>query len=251
MQNNFYYEKKADEPYYFNFHYAINNTMIAHFHKNLEMMFVAKGIVNAKVDGVERKLSCGDIAIINPCNIHYYNGEEDSEVYILVYGSVFKYLGQNEKDDVVFNNFLLHNDKTYKIFDLLKVLIKENNLNIEMKTGFINYLHGLLKLIYKDDLIQKKSSINDFSNVLLYISKNSTEDLNIEEVALKFGYSKNYFSYLFNKYTGMHFRQYVNAIRLELVEELLLHNDNISICDAVLSCGFNSMNTYYRAKEKQ
>lgn len=251
MQENLFYEKQADDLYYFNFHYARNNTMKAHFHKNVEMLFVIKGTVKAIINGEEGILNNNDIAISNGCDIHYYLGDSDSEVYVLVFGNIFRYKKANENDEQHFKNYLYHNDKTYKIFDLLKMFYKEKNPNLNLKVGFINYLYGLLTDIYSDKIMKKNTSNNDFSNILFYISKNASQELRIEDIAKRFGYSKNHFSSLFNKYMGIHFREYLNSIRLECVEEIINNNPNVSICDAVLSSGFNSMNTYYRAKKKK
>jgi AraC-like DNA-binding protein/quercetin dioxygenase-like cupin family protein len=249
MQENCFYEKKADDLNYFNFHFAKNNTMKAHFHKNVEMLFVVKGNVKVKINGEEGNLQDHDIAICNGCDVHYYFGDPDSEVYVLVYGNIFKYHIQNDNNEQVFKNFLYHTEGTERIFKLLEMFYQEKNPNFEMKIGFINYLYGLITSTYQECIIKKRSSSNEFSNILLFISQHALEDLQIEDIASRFGYSKNHFSFLFNKYMGMHYRQYINCIRLERVEELMNSNPKMSICDAVLSCGFGSMNTYYRTKE--
>jgi len=251
--NNLFYESKADERYYFNFHVATHNVISAHFHSNTELLFVKKGQVKVSINGKEAILKEGDISVSNGFDVHYYLGEKDSEVYVLVHGKSYKSKTPLDDKKKVFSNFLFKRNGSEEIFDLLSMFYKhfDNSVeNFELKIGFINYLYGLLIKYYPDEIVSKTSTGNDFSQILVYISENSNKDIKIEEVSKMFGYSKNHFSMIFNKFIGMHFRDYINRLRLEKMEEIIKNDPNISICDAALSCGFNSLNTYYRAKKR-
>lgn len=251
MLEKSFYESQADEMYYFNFHYATNNIMPAHFHSNTEMLFVNKGRVKVIINGKEAILKKNDIAISNAFDVHYYLGDVDSEVYVLVYGNIYHSKSPMEKNNKVFDNFLYHNEGTKEIFELLQMFYgQKSDDNFELKLGFINYLYGLLLKHYPNQVIDKDKADKEFSTILLYVSKNSNKNIKLDDVAKKFGYSKNHFSMIFNKITGMHFRDYLNRIRLEKMEEIMKNDSNLSICTAALNCGFNSLNTYYRAKNK-
>lgn len=248
--NNLYYEKLADSTNYFNFHYANNNTIAAHFHKNIEILFVNKGKVDVIINGKKEVLSKYDIAFSNNFDVHYYYGSLDSEVYVLVFSSDFLY--KNSKlGNKIFKNFLFSCDGSKEIYcflSLFKQQMQKNN--IEMQIGFINYLFGLLIKHYSNDLLDKNEDMNKYAKMLQYIYENSAEDLNLTDVANKFGYTKNYFSLLFKKVTGFHFRDYINKVRIEKINELITIGTSTSICDLALSNGFNSLNTFYRAKNK-
>lgn len=251
MKNNIFYESIADDIHYFNFHYAVGNVVPAHFHSNTEMLFVAKGNVKVMVNGKEAILGKNDIVISKGFDVHYYLGEEDSEVYVLVYGDIYKKMSPYDKNNKVYENFLFAREGTEEVFSLLEFFYSHSeNASFELKIGFINFLHGLLEKFYSDKILKTKNVENELAKILIYVQENSNRDIKIDEVARMFGYSKNYFSILFNKITGMYFRDYLNRVRLEKMESLMKNDKSISVCSAALSCGFNSLNTYYRAKKK-
>lgn len=251
--NNLFYESKADERYYFNFHMASNNVISAHFHNNTEFLFVKKGCVKVSINGKEAFLKEGDISISNAFDVHYYLGEKDSEVYVLVHGKSYKYKTPLDDKNKVFSNFLFKREGSEEIFALLNMFYRHfdhENDSFALKIGFINYLYGLLLKYFSDEVVSKTNTGNDFSQILVYIAENSNKDIKIEDVSKMFGYSKNHFSMIFNKFIGMHFRDYINRLRLEKMEETIKNDPNISICNAALNSGFNSLNTYYRAKKR-
>lgn len=96
---------------------------------------------------------------------------------------------------------------------------------------------------------ENQSSDKLIIDLLRYLDKHFTENISVESVAERFGYSKNYLSTLFNKYTGMRFSDYLNRLRIrETVKRM--ENSSVGITSVALDCGFNSLNTYYRAKQK-
>ena len=86
-------------------------------------------------------------------------------------------------------------------------------------------------------------------DILEYIKKNSEKELTLPGVAEIFGYTPNYFSSLFNKLVGMSFNDYLNYIRYTRASEIILLQ-GCAVTNIAMKCGFGSMNTYYRAKNK-
>ena len=84
-----------------------------------------------------------------------------------------------------------------------------------------------------------------------YLDAHYMEDLKLDDLSSYFGYTKNYFSMLFNRLTGKHFREYLNELRVEKMNKLMTENKNMTVTYAALSSGFGSLNTYYRAIGKK
>ena len=249
MKTNVYYEVEADDISHFNFHYAIGYIVPAHFHNNTEIIFVNKGEFNATINGKEIVAHEHDIIIVNSFDVHYYTPNIDCEFYVLVFGDSYKY-----ESKILFENYLESINNSTEIFKLLEVFYnlynEQEKKNFSQKIGFINLVLGILEKVYADKIIKTKYLQNDFTEILKYIQENSESNLQISEISMRFGYSKTYFSSLFSKMTGMCFRDYLNRIRLEKLEYFLKKNTKISICEAALKCGFGSLNSYYRAKNK-
>lgn len=62
-------------------------------------------------------------------------------------------------------------------------------------------------------------------DILVYIDRHSQENINIEELAHKYNMSYSYFAKLFLKHYGQSCKQYIEFIRLNKVENLLLFTD--------------------------
>ncbi len=242
--NEEFYETYTDNNYYFNFHSAKNNLMPAHYHGSTEIIFVKKGRVKVIVSGKERILTAKEIAVFNRFDVHCICGEEFSDLYVLVFNEMFYPKFARGR---VLENFLSVGENTENIFSLLDYFyrLRENSTRM-MQAGFIELLLGILYNSYstheKDD-----NGTDYYIQILMYINKNCSESLTLESIASHFGYTKHYFSMLFNKFTGMHLRDYINRLRVERVIAYKKEHPDEPISRAAFSCGFNSLNTYYRA----
>ena len=68
-------------------------------------------------------------------------------------------------------------------------------------------------------------------------------------MAKEFGYSENYLSAVFKKFAKLSFCDYLNYVRYSAVEEEIIRGES-TLTEAVMECGFGSLNTYYRAKNR-
>lgn len=244
MDNRFY-ERGADENRYFNFHKALNNFVSAHYHSNIEILFIAKGKVNVSVNGQETLLDEGCIAVFHHFEVHYIDGFQDSEVYVLVFSNLFWPENLRGKR---FGNFLYKGEGTVTVFSMLEYLLTLPYWdNVVLQTGIVHLLLGTLAHYYPVYDEDKNSKRDAYVSILVYIDEHYTEQLSLENIASKFGYEKHYFSQLFNRFVGMHLREYINRLRIERVNRERQENPDKPISEIIYGCGFSSLNTYYRA----
>ncbi len=86
-------------------------------------------------------------------------------------------------------------------------------------------------------------------SILAYIEQNYHTDLTLTTLADHFGYSKYYFSRIFNNMFHTSINDYLSVIRLEKTFQYLEAN-KCSITTAAFNNGFNSMPTFYRVLKK-
>ena len=116
-----------------------------------------------------------------------------------------------------------------------------------MRYGMINFLFGLLAKAYPPEKEFTKKSFF-YSNILLFIEEHLFENLTLDMLAAHFGYSKNYFSAMFNDAIGMHLKDYINRLRMQkAITRLENAESKETVLKIALECGFNSVNTFYRA----
>lgn len=245
----FIYEPDSDELNYFNFHMAMCNCVSAHFHRSTEILFVREGSMRVAINGVDRLLKEGDISIANGYDVHYYQSAGNSSVYILLFGDNYfneQYLGGKR-----FENFLPASAKRIEIFRLLDFYYENvKDPNPLLKQGLVSSVLGLI--VEQNGMSDKKRDENSiFAEVLSYIDAHYMENLKLDTLASRFGYTKNYFSMLFNRLTGKHFREYLNELRIEKMNKTMMGDKKMTVTYAALSSGFGSLNSYYRAVLKK
>lgn len=92
---------------------------------------------------------------------------------------------------------------------------------------------------------KKKEYTGKFMTVCKYIDDHFAEDITLEEIAAKAGFSKFHFSRLFKQFTNVSFYKYVNQQRIAHAEELLSNPDQ-SVTQVAIQCGFSSTSSFIR-----
>lgn len=96
-----------------------------------------------------------------------------------------------------------------------------------------------------NNLKKQKEYTELFLNICNYINEHYNEDITLDEVADISGYSKYHFSRLFKQYTNVSFYKYLNTKKIENAEKLLMNNE-LSITEIALRCGFSSLSAFIR-----
>ena len=93
--------------------------------------------------------------------------------------------------------------------------------------------------------VKKMEYAGKLMAVCRYIDEHFTDDITLEEVAEKAGFSKFHFSRLFKQFTNDSFYKYVNQQRMAYAEELL-SNPDLSITQIGIQCGYSSTSSFIR-----
>ena len=115
-----------------------------------------------------------------------------------------------------------------------------------IKRGFTDLLLGLMRKFYPMEAVKNAKTTQAFIEVLKYINEHFREEITLGTLADRFGYVKNYLSGLFNKFTGMKLREYINRRRVNEFYRLKGLHPEAPVCLLAEQCGFSSLNTFYR-----
>jgi AraC-like DNA-binding protein len=124
------------------------------------------------------------------------------------------------------------------------------NMDEDMKRGMLTMLLSMLKSISgtKKRVTAKSTAL--VTEIMKYVNDHLHERITLCDLAEAYGYEKSHFSRIFNRLLGMSLREYLNRCRLARVDQLLRQSPELSVSRAARECGFDSMNTYYRAKAR-
>lgn len=92
---------------------------------------------------------------------------------------------------------------------------------------------------------KQKEYAEKFIAVCNHIHDHCTEDLSLDDAAALAGFSKYHFTRLFKRFTGVSYYKYLNRIRIEHAEKLLV-DPGISITEVSLQSGFSSLSAFIR-----
>ncbi|MDF2924801.1 MAG: two component transcriptional regulator, AraC family [Paenibacillaceae bacterium] len=76
-----------------------------------------------------------------------------------------------------------------------------------------------------------------FNKMLAYLHKNYNQQIKLKDLANMFYINKNYASFLFQKYTGMTYSEYINKLRMDKARELLIQS-SLPIAEVAEHAGY-------------
>ena len=244
------YEQHSDADHHIYFAHSHGGDCPAHFHQASEILFVLKGKIVVMINPETRVIYPRELADIPSYYVHSFHCFQDTEAYVFTISQSVIYKLQ-EYMSVMFPCFLSKSDYTQEIQEWLQLCEKKwPDSNFLMRYGLVNYFMGLL---HKGLATSQKTAESDniIPKIFSYIETHYTEDITLSFLATHFGYSKNYFSTLFNRITNMHLTEYLNRVRVLHAKQELNDPDNkATTLQIATKHGFNSLNTFYRALKK-
>lgn len=217
-----------------------------HYHNLFEIYYLKHGKCSYFIDNKSYNIEEGDLVLIPGGIIHksQYADTDYSRLLIncskyYIPPSIFKII---TKLLYVYNNPSIQSEID-NIFDM----IEHDYTNRDgFSTDSIRaHLHSLFILLARNENQKSNNCIKNIytENAIEHIRKNFASDLTLTSVAKLCAISPEHMSRIFKKETGFGFSEYLNYIRLQHAEYLLLHS-NLSITEISQKCGFNDSNYF-------
>lgn len=214
-----------------------------HFHAQVEILCVTSGVVTATVGDETLRVNKGGICVAGSYETHSYAPECESNgvVIQLPIELLQKFFGFT-----VTQHFLQDESLFASVMSLITLYgVHGHTDNALFAEGWCNTVLGVLYEPLQFVPAESGNKADTIREVLAYIRENYAENLTLNEVANRFGYSPYHFSRLFNHCTNIGFKRYVNSVRLEAVAQQLRNGESVNA--AARNCGFNSVRSFYRS----
>ena len=236
-----------------------NIGFLAHWHKEIELIYVRSGSCLLSVTDQTFLARTGDLAVCESGMIHYSDshGMDNSLDFIIFDTSILGPIFQNPG----FVHPLVTKEEleTHGLSDRLTNLIDTVSRELEQKKPFyqevvtssIQTFWALLKRCHpRTDAEQlpddrRSRMLGDLQDLLSYINEHYADNITLEYAASRMNFSNSHFSRTFKKLMGIHFVTYLNLVRVEQAASQL-RNTGKKITDVALSCGFNNIRTFNR-----
>lgn len=234
-----------------------------HWHIALEIIMPYQNIYTVEIAGKSITFGEGDIFLIPPGELHALSAPDSGERLIaqLDYAPICCLNGMDS---------LLHQLQPYKLIrkkdnpelseKLARCLLKIEKEYFEAspytEASIYSTLIHFFVLLGRSSMnadskfpnitpLKQHEYIEKFLSICNYINDHCTENLTMDELAAKTGFSKFHFSRLFKQFTGITYHAYLTNKRIAYAEKLLIAPD-LSITDVAMQSGFNSLSTFNR-----
>lgn len=234
-----------------------------HWHTAVEVIMPMENIYTAVVIGERHILNPGDILVIPPGELHELFAPDSGKRIILQFDSAMLYQldGFSSSLSLLGSSIVIrgeqHEDLHANLRDLLLQIMNEYFSAAPLKEAaafslliqfFVqlgrNYVLGENRFP-KTRTGNKHKYVDLFLEICTYINEHCTEDLSIDHVAEKAGFSKFHFIRLFKQFTGSSYYTYLNKRKIMNAEKLLM-DPNITITEVAMRSGFVSLATFNR-----
>ena len=222
----------------------------AHMHEAVEIIILRKGHMSMTVNGALFTMEPNMIMVIFPGMIHSYeSASEDAE-------GLFVGLSPGLIDE--FHQTLI---TFWPVFPLLNICEcpEETETAIHHLEGYAKqdenhplaqaYIHLLLGCLLMSLELAPSAELNQDSmmyKILYYIQQHAKENLSLDSVAKEMGIGRSHLSHLLSQKLHIHFRQFLNTIRIEKACQML-QDPTRSIKEVCFECGYESTRTFHRA----
>ncbi len=250
---------------------------IPHKHTFLEIVYVISGSAIHETAAGSYPVSRGDVIVVNYDTPHAFH-EQDSGERFSAYDLMFTpdFLDTSLIDTHDFGN-LCSSMLFYSLFPKQETIGPDLHLagsNYSVFGELFNQIYmeftgqekGYLALVrsYVTELIVKlfrkldssaKGRLTDkqqkaVESTIAYLKENYQNHITMEQLGLQVFLSKDYLSRIFKENTGLPVNAFLQQLRIDQACTLLAE-DNLTILDVALACGFRDSKSFYTAFKRQ
>ena len=236
-----------------------NISFLAHWHQEVELIYVCSGQARFCVNDDEFTARAGDLVYVDTGDFHYSDsGEYENCLSFIVLnpGVIGSHYHHAHFIHPLITGEML---KTYHMEqDVLRLFSQVNEELTSRQAYYPEIVSAMLReFIFRlrrrhprmDEATVTRShrldTLSDMQQLLTYIDEHYGEDLTLASAAEKMNLSESHFSRTFKKLVGLNYVTYLNAVRIEQAAGLI-RDSGKKITDIALSCGFGNIRSFNR-----
>lgn len=239
---------------------ATINYRMAHFHDDLEILYVLEGSVIIELKDKVHTLRAHDIFIIERGVVHSIRKTNEPHLLLNLQLSVSSLAGVSPTSLRVHLNQHLFTPGVGSPYQSLKSIFLKlldnytqpdsirplKNMQLICDIGILFYEKLDHTILPEHNLAQEEKNNILLSRLLNYIQQNYMYSPTLSEFGREHGLSVNYLSRFFKNSMGANFSRYLSSVRTRRAEYLITHSDK-SLLDICIECGFSNSSVFNKA----
>lgn len=227
-----------------------------HWHNSIELFMVEEGSLRFQLGDDFYPMQAQDFILVNSNEVHaIYAPEPNRTIVLQIPISLFlSYF--TEEQFIWFSH--RPNSSDGQTADILRQLYlwyekKETGYELQMLRLFYELMYLMVtqyrKLEVREELLKGTRQRQRLGIITAYLKEHYREELSLEQLASVFGYSTAYLSRMFVKYAGIHYKEYLQSVRLEHAVRDLIETDR-PIGEIALEHGFPNSKSFSKLFQK-
>lgn len=240
-----------------------NQDYATHWHSAMEIIMPMENHYDVEINQISYHINPGEFLLIPPGEMHKLIAPDSGRRFILLFdiSLITKLKGGTSIQALLLQPLFITKDSYPKIYDEVYRLLlnitdeyfsKNEYAELTIYSLLLSFFVKFINNRIQDEELfpnvrqsRQKEYIKKFNDLLDFINLHYSEELNLESMAARMGFSKFHFSRLFKQYTNLTFNDYLNFRRLKAAEELLA-NPALSIIEVSMRSGYSSISTFNR-----
>lgn len=239
--------------------YCENLDFYAHWHPEVEFVYILEGCSLVGVNNNKRLLEKGDMVILGSGDIHYFqSSHHTSKILVIQLKPEIVDNSHSWPDDIKFSSPYIYSEiVTAQHLEELKHIIyqimdeeknKSDSYELFIKSHLLELCATVSRYLPKCKTQNKYMAhpkLCHIQEILAFIEENYAKDVSMSFLSNRFRISLFHLSRLLNQFTGTNFKSYLNTLRVNAAENLIINTD-AAITEIALKCGFESLRTFNR-----
>lgn len=234
-----------------------NYRVTKHWHRAVEIFLVLEGSIDFFIDSSRYTLYSRDYVIVNSNEIHSIDCPDPNLTIVLqIPADSFEgYMGEKSYLEGAGKD----REKDERLINLVKEMFdtyekRGFGYTLKVKSRFLELLYLLLTEFLTEETdkahLRQKKHLDRLSDVTAYMKENYSQELSLEEVAARFGFTPSYLSRIFKQYAQVGYRTYLIDLRVQYALRELMNSER-HISDIALDHGFPDSRSFAKAFKKR
>ena len=235
------------------------NMKQSHMHERHEIYYLVSGERNFTINDKVFRIRKGDLVIIPAGDMHKtscVDGNYHERVAIMfedeVIEQIYTFFGRDYVRSVMESYIVpIPEGRRSYVEELMNRMIYESegidDISDYLEEAYFEELMLFIMRCFRSGRETDKYKLDESDEIIQqsakYIFDNSEKNINLDDIAEKYGMSSSYFSKKFKNVMGFGFKEYLVSVRIKNAANLLLTTDR-TITDIAISCGFNDSNYF-------
>lgn len=234
-----------------------NYKRASHWHQSVEIFLVMEGMIRFRIESMERVLKELDFIIVNSNEVHSADAPVPNQTLVLQI-PISEFEGYLENQPfLIFQK--QDGDSSRELAELVMRMYhiyQEGAYGWELMVKGQFYLLQYLMLTrfrcrhLPEELIRHRKHMTRLSEISEHIRRHYREELSLERVADRFGFSPAYLSRIFKRYANINYRMYLTDLRVEYAVKELTATKH-AIGDIAVKHGFSDSRAFSKAFRKR